>query len=72
MSKYGIQNGLLSDVISIGRLHNSGIVFTDKEDHTKEAIHAVVSHVFGKYGGGLSGETGDYRFEINVEIKEAK
>lgn len=72
MSKYGIQNGLLSDAISIGRLNRDKTLFLEKEDHTEAAISAVVGHVFGKYRGNLSGETRDYLFEINVEIKEAK
>lgn len=68
MSKYGIQSSYLGSAINVGRLNKAQDSFLEKEDHTDAAIHAVVEHVFRKYGGSFEGFVGDYGFEIKVTL----
>lgn len=72
MSKYGIQNGMFSNTISIGRINEEQDAFLDKEDHTDAAIYAVATHVLHKYGGKYAGNLGNHDIEITVTNKEAK
>lgn len=69
MSKYGIQNGFLSNIITIGRLNKSQDQFLDMENHTVPAIHAVAEHVFNVYNGDYSSEIGDYEISMSVKRK---
>lgn len=66
MSKYGIQNGYLSNTISIGRINKAQDAFLDKEDHTDAAIYAVATHVLHKHGGKYTGSLGNHDVEITV------
>lgn len=59
MPKYGIQSGLFSDAIHIGKLNKTGTAFTSKEDHKDGAIAAVADYITQKHNGQFIAEYTD-------------
>lgn len=66
--KFGISAGGLRPAIYVGKLSKNGTEFTDKEDHTDDAILSVAQYVTDHFGGALEAEYTSKTTKLTVTV----